>query len=72
LETDHGVIGDFLLGLQLSFKHHLLVIAIADGRHWALEKCVDVNAETGPKIGRRFLAHDCSSCCFRILAMIER
>jgi|GEM_PF-3365925 len=48
LNADHRVIGDFLLCVQLYFKYHEFVIAIAHNRNRnrTLEKCVDVNAKT--------------------------
>src|SRR5436305_1785066 len=69
-ETDYGVIDDFHLRLHLGFKDDVLALAVTYDGHWTLEECVDVNAETRTKIRRSSLAHVCSSCCFRILAMI--
>jgi len=47
-KPSHHVVSDFLLRLQLGFKHYIFVISIADDGHRPLAKRGDVNAEAVP------------------------
>ncbi|HAO77596.1 MAG TPA: hypothetical protein DCQ92_01230 [Verrucomicrobia subdivision 3 bacterium] len=46
LETYHGIINNFLLRLQFSFKHDEFFIVTSQNWHRTLEEGVDVNCES--------------------------
>ena len=72
LNADHRVIGDLLLRVQLCFKYHVFVIAIAHNRNRTLEKCVDVNAKSVAGPACQLFAHARPFIWRSIFLMMER